>query len=420
MASPTVVDDDDEKPPFSSESKEIVSEDVEEALTSSKSKPSKSAQDSYDSDSGDSDCSVTSGFNDRIFRRISLFMNTRAGHSTAVESGETTWTDEKHSSYLDSMEATFVQKMYDKEYCSLDVCGHSSHSSLTLDQDCVESQPFCLNMRKPLERKVAGLLTFRAPSRPLAVVPSMLTSPWIQHFKSQRDVSLRNARFQDKDARPSHAKDISKKDSVNNACSGSSEHAPQSSYESAYKKRDFAIVTQAGVIKKRKCQHFAPSHMDILMEQQYNLEQHRKIGESKGSEDGQEERKEHLAEQSEHHKEAVLSCKKVALLEDSVLKEKQDLAKSTDIELPPIVVNGRAFTRKPDQVVPSFESVAEEACVKTKSADLLGDDDEDVHCATMSEPECVSTRSGSKTWTWGIQGPRYHVVMPTAAQPFHS
>ncbi|KAI5069855.1 hypothetical protein GOP47_0016156 [Adiantum capillus-veneris] len=329
MASASLVDDDD-KAQLSSQSKDAVSEDFEDGVTFSQAEQAISGQDIYDSDSDDSDCSVTSGLNNSQSATVAFFMEKPVGYSTADESEETTWTDEKHSSYLDSMEASFVQKMYDKEYCSMDVCGHSSHSSFTLDQECVESQPLCLNIRKPLERKVAGLLTFRAPTRPLPLLPIMMTSPWIQHFKSQRNRSLQNARFQDKDAEPLNAKEIQKKDLRTSSHSSSSEHGPESSYGSAYKKREFAKVTQSSEYKKQRCQHFALSHMDILMEQQYNEEQHRKMGETDDIEDGQMEPN---LVTGFKQKEAASNCKNVGLLENTVLKEKQELAMgSTDIE----------------------------------------------------------------------------------------
>ncbi|MCO5569713.1 hypothetical protein L7F22_023429 [Adiantum nelumboides] len=410
MASTTVVVDDDENSQFSSQSKDIVSEDVEDGQMFSKSKQTKSEEDIYESDSGDSDCSVTSGLNDQLCGGIAFFTNKPVGYSTGDDSGETTWTDEKHSSYLDSMEATFVQKMYDKEYCSLDVCGHSSHSSPTLDQDCVESQPLCLNMRKPLERKIAGLLTFRAPKRPLSLAPSMMTSPWIQHFKSQRNVSLQIARFQDKDREPLNAKELPKKD-LTGFSSSFSEHGSQSSIGSAFKKHDFAPVTQASEYKKQKCQRFALSHMDILMEQQYNKEQNRKVGENNVNEEGETEPKEHLMKGGKE-KEAVLPRKNVALLEKTVIEEKQGLAMcSTDIGPHPLHVDG-AISPRPDQVVPFIQSADEQVCANIASPDLQGDEEE-AECAAMAES--VSNPSGSKTRTWGVQGPRYRVVKQTIA-----
>ncbi|KAI5069547.1 hypothetical protein GOP47_0015848 [Adiantum capillus-veneris] len=260
-------------------------------------------------------------------------------------------------------------------------------SKFCAEDECVESQPLCLNIRKPLERKVAGLLTFRAPTRPLPLLPIMMTSPWIQHFKSQRNRSLQNARFQDKDAEPLNAKEIQKKDLRTSSHSSSSEHGPESSYGSAYKKREFAKVTQSSEYKKQRCQHFALSHMDILMEQQYNEEQHRKMGETDDIEDGQMEPN---LVTGFKQKEAASNC----------------------------TVDG-VLSQKPDQVVPSIQSVDKEACAKVALAGLQGDE-EDAHCAAMAEPESVTSTSGSKTWTWGIQGPRYHVVKQTTAHACHS
>lgn len=47
------------------------------------------------------------------------------------------WTDDRHSSYLSSMEEMFVRNLYDKEYCAVDICGEAA------TRDCVESKPSC-------------------------------------------------------------------------------------------------------------------------------------------------------------------------------------------------------------------------------------------------------------------------------------
>ncbi|KAH9317190.1 hypothetical protein KI387_018959 [Taxus chinensis] len=103
-----------------------------------------------------------------------------------VDSLETEWTDEKHSSYLDSIEASFVKKMYDREYCSLDLCGQTPKEMEALDSDCAESR---LNFPSPFNefkvwqkgcwRTLPDYGKFQRCSFPRGV-----GSTWIQHFKA--------------------------------------------------------------------------------------------------------------------------------------------------------------------------------------------------------------------------------------------
>lgn len=119
---------------------------AKESFTNSKVKEEES-HDGYEYESDNSNCSVTSNVKG-VLPHYEEPVDACADNTIMqqpADSVDTTWTDEKHSSYLNSIEATFVQKMYDKEYCSLDVCGHSSYSSVNLEQECVESHPFCFN-----------------------------------------------------------------------------------------------------------------------------------------------------------------------------------------------------------------------------------------------------------------------------------
>lgn len=102
-----------------------------------------------------------------------------------VDSPDTEWTDEKHSSYLDSIEASFVKKMYDKEYCALDLCGQAPKEPENLDPDSAESR---LNFPSPFnEFKVWQKGCWQKPTYfdkcQQSAVPTVLGSPWVQHFR---------------------------------------------------------------------------------------------------------------------------------------------------------------------------------------------------------------------------------------------
>jgi len=114
-----------------------------------------------------------------------------------VDSPDTEWTDEKHSSYLDSIEASFVKKMYDNEYCALDLCGQAPKEPENLDPDSAESR---LNFPSPFnEFKIWQKGCWQKPPHfdkfQQSTVPTVLGSPWIQHFRklvssNKRPVSL--------------------------------------------------------------------------------------------------------------------------------------------------------------------------------------------------------------------------------------
>ncbi|EFJ08631.1 hypothetical protein SELMODRAFT_448001 [Selaginella moellendorffii] len=97
------------------------------------------------------------------------------------ESMDTAWTDDRHSSYLSSMEEMFVRNMYDREYCAVDICGEAASSC---DQDCVESRPlsFFKVMQgggwQPLPCR--RLHSWELPS------PNIFSSPWVRHFTSSK------------------------------------------------------------------------------------------------------------------------------------------------------------------------------------------------------------------------------------------
>ena len=68
-----------------------------------------------------------------------------------LDSPDTEWTNENHNSYLDSIEAYFVKKMYDKEYCALDLCGPAPKEPENIDPDSIESR---LNFPSPFNEVI--------------------------------------------------------------------------------------------------------------------------------------------------------------------------------------------------------------------------------------------------------------------------
>ncbi|MCO5551063.1 hypothetical protein L7F22_004560 [Adiantum nelumboides] len=110
--------------------------------------------------------------------------------SKGSASVETAWTDSKHSSYLDFMEANFVQNMFARSYCMEDVCGGTSqhhhhhhyhhYDRLTgLDEHDYNTAESQLHSWDTME-------TYRPVSRakaPAGLPWSLLESPWVQHFR---------------------------------------------------------------------------------------------------------------------------------------------------------------------------------------------------------------------------------------------
>ncbi|GLJ55897.1 hypothetical protein SUGI_1200080 [Cryptomeria japonica] len=103
-----------------------------------------------------------------------------------VDSLETEWTDEKHSSFLDSIEASFVKKMYDRDYCSLDLCGQSPKEIEALDPDSAESRldfPFPFNEFKIWQKGCWRTLPYADKSQHFSFL-RVGGSTWIQHFRA--------------------------------------------------------------------------------------------------------------------------------------------------------------------------------------------------------------------------------------------
>ncbi|KAG6542736.1 hypothetical protein Mapa_015811 [Marchantia paleacea] len=96
------------------------------------------------------------------------------------------WTDDKHCSYLNSIEATFVRSLLKQDYGTVDMSEQ--------DQDCVESRPmdpsYLAYHHGPGELFTSlqrGCYDQREYYRPHYIFapsshPAVLASPWIQHF----------------------------------------------------------------------------------------------------------------------------------------------------------------------------------------------------------------------------------------------
>lgn len=105
-----------------------------------------------------------------------------AGQKMAESNGPA-WTDDKHCSYLNSIEQTFVQSLYGQDYHTVDASGED-------DPDCVESRPMYGNpygceLFTSLQRGCYDQGEYYRPQFLHAFCPStsaVFLSPWIQHF----------------------------------------------------------------------------------------------------------------------------------------------------------------------------------------------------------------------------------------------
>ncbi|XWS24237.1 hypothetical protein CRYUN_Cryun28dG0083700 [Craigia yunnanensis] len=104
--------------------------------------------------------------------------------SLVTESTSTEWTDEKHSLYLNSMEASFVNQLYD----SRNFFGWNSHkeklpgSKSSRQAHCTTSGQF-----KVLRGGSWKKINFERPGFQLNKTDDshcFVASPWIQHFRS--------------------------------------------------------------------------------------------------------------------------------------------------------------------------------------------------------------------------------------------
>nr|XP_024357696.1 uncharacterized protein LOC112273309 isoform X1 [Physcomitrium patens]PNR32892.1 hypothetical protein PHYPA_024835 [Physcomitrium patens] len=109
------------------------------------------------------------------------------------ESAATTWTDDKHSSFLDSMEATFVRSLYNQQGLGhLGIHGNSAQIDDS-EQDCVESRPVdaygcCTSHPTELFELMQGGQQ-QSYYRPHGIEPppasAVFANPWVRHFKQR-------------------------------------------------------------------------------------------------------------------------------------------------------------------------------------------------------------------------------------------
>ncbi|CAM6122629.1 unnamed protein product [Calypogeia fissa] len=99
-----------------------------------------------------------------------------------AESTRPAWTDDKHCSYLNSIEQTFVQSLFGQDYHTVDASGQD-------DQDCVESRPMYENpyggeLFTSLQRGCYDQREYYRPQflHTFAPTSAVFLSPWIQHF----------------------------------------------------------------------------------------------------------------------------------------------------------------------------------------------------------------------------------------------
>ncbi|KAH7440304.1 hypothetical protein KP509_04G100500 [Ceratopteris richardii] len=138
-------------------------------------------------------------YNFSLFQYSSLPWIQSWGCSNSLD---TTWTDSKHSSYLDFMEANFVQNMYARCYCEEDLCGgvpyQHSHGLLhqgqnqsieTVEENDYYSAESTNRSQRMMQiamydfgkwnwRNVMGLKS------PTASTRILLENPWVQHFRA--------------------------------------------------------------------------------------------------------------------------------------------------------------------------------------------------------------------------------------------
>lgn len=107
------------------------------------------------------------------------------------ESSSIGWTDDKHSSYLSSMEDNFVRNMYERVFCAVDVCGQSPEYADPSEIDSAQSQ-----LRSLHDGATCGLREFRVWRnggwRPVMLKKqfvggnssaAVLSNPWIKRFR---------------------------------------------------------------------------------------------------------------------------------------------------------------------------------------------------------------------------------------------
>ncbi|XP_019245117.1 PREDICTED: uncharacterized protein LOC109224984 isoform X2 [Nicotiana attenuata] len=95
------------------------------------------------------------------------------------------WTDEKHSSYLKSMEASFVEQLYG----SLDLVGWHSQNDLSKSKSLRQKHANPLGQYKVFQDGCWTKIDFGKDEPQLNKTNesgrTVLASPWIKHYKSQ-------------------------------------------------------------------------------------------------------------------------------------------------------------------------------------------------------------------------------------------
>ncbi|PIN25266.1 hypothetical protein CDL12_02002 [Handroanthus impetiginosus] len=105
-------------------------------------------------------------------------------HTQATESKDTEWTDEKHSLYLKSMEATFVNQLY-KSFGSF---GRSVHKNCPSGSKSLKHKPAAVSPSsqfKVLRDGCWSKIDFRRDDSKINKGESggVSASPWIQHYR---------------------------------------------------------------------------------------------------------------------------------------------------------------------------------------------------------------------------------------------
>ncbi|XP_039009726.1 cold-regulated protein 27-like [Hibiscus syriacus] len=104
--------------------------------------------------------------------------------SLMTESTSTEWTDEKHSLYLKSMEASFVNQLYD----SMSSLGWNSKEKLPGSKSSRKTHCISPGQFKVLRGGCWKKINFESPGFQLNKRDSsrsFVASPWIQHFRSR-------------------------------------------------------------------------------------------------------------------------------------------------------------------------------------------------------------------------------------------
>ncbi|XP_009776055.1 cold-regulated protein 27 isoform X2 [Nicotiana tabacum] len=100
------------------------------------------------------------------------------------------WTDEKHSSYLKSMEASFVDQLYG----SLDLVGWHSQNDLSKSKSSRQKHANPLGQYKVFQDGCWTKIDFGKDEPQLNKTNesgTVLASPWIKHYKSQGTHQMR-------------------------------------------------------------------------------------------------------------------------------------------------------------------------------------------------------------------------------------